>query len=363
VNESSQQGSEQAIRLVRVALLVGISYLLFATFRPFFSALTWAGVLCYALYPLYQRLVRVTRGRQTLSAVLMSLAMTVGLILPLVALSFLIGKELARTSLTLVASLQEEPGLLERWRGYPAIAAVVDPLLEFQRVTGVDIRALLVGNLTELGKALVERLTQVASNVLRGLVELGLILLSAFYFFRDGETLLTWVQEVVPIPTERQRLVIRRFGEVVSGAVYGNTLVAGLEGAIAGIAFWVVGLPAALLWGSVMAILAYLPVLGATLVWVPAALYLFVQGAYLKAVVLCLAGLVIAVLDYVVRNIVVGGASKMHTLLAFFGVLGGIQLFGLVGIVAGPLVVAVAVTLLDSYRAEKAAFVITRTER
>jgi len=183
--------------------------------------------------------------------------------------------------------------------------------------------------------------------------------LSTFYFFRDGESALDWVKELIPLAEAQQRLVIRRFDEVVKGAVIGNTLVAALEGVVGGLAFWLLGLPAALLWGTVMAVLAYLPLIGATIVWGPVASYLFLQGRYVSGAVLCIAGVIIAVLDYVVRTVVVGEASKLHTLLAFFAMLGGIQFFGLVGIVAGPLVVAVSVALLESYRIERSSLVIS----
>ncbi|HXH86305.1 MAG TPA: AI-2E family transporter, partial [Nitrospira sp.] len=330
---------EPGIGLARLALLVGLGYLLFATFQPFFSALIWSAVLSYGLHPLYRKLVRVSGNRTTLSAVVMSLAVTVGFILPLAYISFLIGKELATTYLTVVASLLEGPGLLEQWRGHPWVSVLVGQLQEFERLTGTDLRSVLVGNLADLGSALVEKLTHVAGNVLAGLTELSIILLCMFYFFRDGEGVVEWVKELLPLAEERQRLVVRRFDDVVKGAVLGNTLVAALEGIVGGITFWMVGLPAALLWGTAMFVLAYLPLVGAGIVWGPVAVYLFFQGRYWPAIVLCIAGFLIAVLDYVVRTIVVGGASKLHTLLTFFGVLGGIQFFGLVGIVAGPLVV------------------------
>jgi len=111
-----------------------------------------------------------------------------------------------------------------------------------------------------------------------------------------------------------------------------------------------------------MAVLAYLPLVGAAIVWGPAALYLLVKGSYFLATVLCIAGVVIAVLDYVVRTIVVGETSKLHTLLTFFAVLGGIQFFGIVGIIAGPLVVAVSIALLESYRIEQADLVVSNTD-
>jgi len=353
---------EPGIRLARLALMVGLGYLLFATFQPFFSALIWSAVLSYGLHPLYCRLVRLTGNRTTLSAVVMSLAVTVGFILPLAYMSLLIGKELATTYLTVVASLQQGPGLLEQWRGNSWVSILVGQLQEFERMTGTDLRSVLVGNLADLGSALVEKLTRVAGNVLAGLTELSIILLSMFFFFRDGEGVVDWMKELLPLAEERQRLVVSRFDDVVKGAVLGNTLVAALEGIVGGVAFWMLGIPAALLWGTAMAVLAYLPLVGAAIVWGPVAAYLFFQGNYISAAILCIAGLIIAILDYVVRTIVVGEASKLHTLLTLFAVLGGIQFFGLVGIVAGPLVVAVSLALLESYRAERAALVIGRVD-
>lgn len=349
---------DSGIRLARLALLVGLGYLVFATFQPFFSALIWSAVLSYGLHPLYRKLVRTTGNRTSLSAVVMSLAVTVGFILPLAYISLLIAKELATTYLTIVASLQEGPSLLEQWRGHPWVSVLVGQLQEFERLTGTDLRSVLVGNLADLGSTLVEKLTRVAGNVLAGLTELSIILLSMFFFFRDGEGVVEWMKELLPLAEERQRLVVRRFDDVVKGAILGNTLMAALEGIVGGVAFWMAGIHAALLWGTAIAILAYLPLVGAALIWGPVAIYLFIQTQYVPAMVLCVAGLVIAVMDYVVRTIVVGGASKLHTLLTFFGVLGGIQFFGLVGIVAGPLVVAVSLALLESYRAERATLVV-----
>lgn len=352
------QTLDAGVRQTRLALLLALAYLLFATFSPFFSPLIWSAALSYGLYPLYGRLVRATGQRRSLSAVIMSLGVTIGLILPLAYMSILIGKEVARTYIAVVALVEQGPGLLEQWRGHPWISAVIEQILEFQRVTGTDLRTILVENLAELGRALVEQLTHVARNILSGLTEFGIILLCTFYFFRDGETMAEWITLLLPFVDARKRLLIKRFDEVVKAAVLGNTAVAALEGIVGGIAFALVGLPTPLLWGAAMAVLAYLPLVGAAMVWGPVALYLFFQGRYGAAMVLVVAGMLIALIDYVVRTIVVGEASKLHTLLAFFAMLGGIQFFGLVGIVAGPLVVAIGVALLESYRAERIELVV-----
>lgn len=360
--EIGKRALDTTARLVSVVLLAGLSYLLFATFRPYFSALIWSAVLSYGLYPQYCQIVRLTGDRRSLSALAMSVAVTIGLILPLAYLSFSIGKELARSYLTVVSVLEQGPGVIEQWRVHPWMTSMLEQVQEFQRLTGTDLRSVLVDNLAQLGSALVEQLTHVARNVLVGLAELGIILLSTFYFFRDGKDMVEWLRAVMPLEEPQQQLVVRRFGEVVKGAVFGNTLVAALEGLVGGLAFWFAGIPAPLLWGAVMGILAYLPLVGAGIVWLPVALYSFTQGDYAAGAILCLSGFVIAVLDYVVRTVVVGETSKLHTLLTFFSVLGGIQFFGLVGIVAGPLVVAISFALLDSYRDQRSRMVLQKME-
>jgi len=243
---SDRQGGDLTGRAIRMALAAGIIAVGLAVFSPFVSPLLWAGVLCYALYPLYSRLVRATGGRRALSALVMCLILTVGVIVPLVYLSLLIAEDVTETYRTVVAALQEgEQPLLEGWRRYPFLAALAEALQN----------------------------------------------------------------------------------------------------------------------GATMAIFAYLPLIGAGLIWIPAAGYLFWQGAYLKVVVLVVVGAVLAVMDYLVRTIVVGGRSRLHTLLVFFSVLGGLHIFGLVGVVAGPLVVAVGITLVETYRTEAQPVIVPTPER
>lgn len=348
-----EQGVEWSGRLVRTVLASGIAGMVLVVFSPFVSPLLWAGVLCYALYPLYRWMVRATGGRRALSALVMCLILAVGVIAPLVYMSLLIAEDLTEGYRTLVATLSEgDQPLLESWRKYPILATLAEAIHNMERVTGTDLRMSIAENLAELGKMLVGQLTRMVTHALYTFVQLGMILLCAFYFFRDGEMMIDWLRTHLPMASDRQEVLARRFDEVVKGAVYGNTVIAVMEGVIGGLAFWSVGLPSAVLWGAVMAIFAYLPLLGAGLVWIPAAGYLFWQGAYLKGGFLVAVGAVIAVLDYLVRTIVVGGHSHLHTLLVFFSVLGGLQFFGLVGIVAGPLVVAVGITLVESYRTD-----------
>lgn len=338
---------------VRVIVTLVIAYLIFSVFSPFLSAIAWAGILSYALYPLYRRLVHVTKGHRSLSAFLMCIGIMLGIILPIFFLSFSIAEDLTWTFKTVAGHVKRGEGIFrEGWEDYPVVATVVKRFEEVERVTGTDIRATLARNLTELGSVVVVQLTNIAKNILLAIVQLTITLICSFYLFRDGETLIAWVRETLPLPLTREDVVVQRFREVVRGSIYGNTLVAFIEGTLGGLGFWLVGLPSPVLWGTVMAILAYLPVVGASLVWIPGALYLLALGAHGKVAALCALGLTIGVAEYFLRPICVGKASKIHVLLVFFSVLGGIKLLGLLGIVAGPLIVAVGITIIESYRSD-----------
>lgn len=353
VTRFQEQTRDRTALVVHVALTIGILTLSVAVLSPFVSPLLWAGVLCYALNPAYVWLVTACGGRRTLCALIMCLILTAGIIAPVVYLSLVVAEDVTKTYQALVVSLYEEDRLLfEGWWEHPLLAVPAEALQNLERLTGTNLRASLAESLTNLGRVLVEQLTKALSHTLYALVQVVMTLLCAFYFFRDGHLLIEWLRSTVAIGPERRQLLATRFDDVIKGTVYGNTVIAVLEGLVGGIAFWLVGLPSAVLWGVTMAILAYLPLVGAGLVWIPAAGYLAWKGAYGKVLVVVGFGVVIAVLDYLIRNILIGGRSNLHTLLVFLSVLGGLQLFGLVGIVAGPLVVAVGITLVDIWRTE-----------
>ncbi len=353
MSDLSQRDPDQAARLARLTLAAVVAYLLFQTFSPFFTAIAWAAVLSYALHPLHRRLVRATKGQKVFSALLMCSAVTVIIILPLLYLSALIGEELARTYKAAMA-LVSQGGLFENIRrDYPFVSAVVERLQEYERLTGTSLRAALTDSLQGMGKWLFEEATLVAANVLLGLFQTMIMLVCTFYFFLDSERVMRWIENALPLSHQQQRIVFQRFDEVVRASVEGSTIVAILEGLLGGLAFWIAGLPTPVLWGVIMGVLAYVPAAGASLVWIPGALYLWFVGAYGKAAVVCVAGGIIALLDHVLRTILVGNRSKLHPMLVFISVLGGIRVFGILGIVAGPLVVAIGRAMLDIYRLEK----------
>jgi predicted PurR-regulated permease PerM len=170
-----------------MVLALGILALGIALFTPFMSPLLWAGVLCYTLYPLYIRLVRATGGRCTLSALVMCLILTIGVIAPLAYMSLLIAEDVTEAYRIVIASVGEgDQPLLESWRQYPLLATLAEAIQNMERVTGTDLRMSIAENLAELGKMLVGQVTRMVTQALYAFVQLCMILLCAFYFFGTG---------------------------------------------------------------------------------------------------------------------------------------------------------------------------------
>jgi hypothetical protein len=159
------------------------------------------------------------------------------------------------------------------------------------------------------------------------------------------------LHDVLPLEWEQSQAIFVRTHEVISASVQGVVVIAAIQGILGGLAFWALGLPSPLMWGAVMVVLSMIPVVGSTIVWVPTALYLALTGHWIKATLLVAWGAgVIGMLDNILRPRLVGGRTRLHELIVFFSVLGGLQVFGILGLVVGPVVVAITLALLDVFR-------------
>ena len=172
-----------------------------------------------------------------------------------------------------------------------------------------------------------------------------------FYFFRDGQELINSLRGLVPLSEREATEVFHRVHDTIGGIVYGTLIVALIQGALGGLMFWWLGLPGPILWGAVMAILAVLPLFGAAIVWVPAAAFLALEGDWTKALILVGWGsIVVALIDNVLYPLLVKDRLQLHAVPVFISIVGGLAFFGAAGIVLGPVVLAVAVVLLDIWR-------------
>ncbi len=172
-----------------------------------------------------------------------------------------------------------------------------------------------------------------------------------FYFLRDRQRALSLLAEISPLSDSETIEVARRFTDTVYATVYGTVVVAGIQGALSGLMFWWLGLPSPVLWGLVMGLLAIVPVLGAFVVWVPAAILLALNGAWVKAAILTVwGGGLVATIDNLLYPVLVGNRLRLHTVPTFIGVVGGVFVFGVPGLVLGPAAISLTMVLLQILR-------------
>jgi predicted PurR-regulated permease PerM len=326
------------------ALLLAL-YLCWLIFRPYLDALAWATVLVILFHPVHRRLVRWI-GRPNLCALLSLMLVIVTIVLPTILVGMAVANEMRSTTLGLPTTLSEwlDPmnpitGRLVTWiEQYVDLGWLrrTDPVSEGLQTLGADIAS---------------SSASVVGGVVGTLVKAAVTGFTMFFFFRDGDRISARVSDLLPLDAWRARSVFSRTRDVINASIYGVLVLAAIQGGLGALAFWALGLPSALLWGVVMMLMSIIPVLGAFVVWVPAAAYLAFSGSWGKAVALTIWGaVVIGSADNLLRPILVGNKTRMHELLVFFGVLGGLEAFGLIGLVAGPVIIAITLALANIVR-------------
>jgi predicted PurR-regulated permease PerM len=330
-------------------------YLCWAMLQPFIEVLLWAVVLVIVFMPVHRR-VRARVGSPGWSAMLSCLLVVVVILVPLTLVTLAIVREMTH----IAQSLQPKPG--EEGAAQAGMAGLLDPNSPYVgKVLGwvgqyVDLeqfnsQQFIAERLKSLGGAIAGRTLGFVGGAVGFVVEIFFVIFTMYYFFRDGERLREAVYNILPLDDRRAHEIIDRTQEVISASVYGVLVIALIQGTLGGIAFWVLGLPSPLLWGVVMVFLSMIPMAGAFVVWVPAALYLLATGHWGKAIMLTVWGaVVIGSVDNFLRPKLVGEKTRLHELLIFFSVLGGLQVFGVIGLVLGPVVVAITIALLDVLR-------------
>lgn len=342
-------------RFVTALFLIVFAVALVVFLRLLFvyvTAIVLGLVLASLFWPVYQRVLTATGGRRNLAASVVTALVALVVLVPLV---FLI-TSLSAQAFTLYqkASGQE---LVEQMRKLTADDSPV--AMEVRSLAarfGVDLSA---QRLTELGadvaKAvglfLYEQLGGIASNALALLMHFGMMIVLLFAFFAEGERLKAYVLDLSPLPDEQEETIARRFAAISRAVFVGNGLGSILQGVLGGIAFYLFGIGSGALWGAAIAFFAFLPMVGASIVIAPAALYLFLTGHPVAAIgFLVFNGVQIFVLEYIVKTRLIGGQGEMNGVLVFFGMVAGISVFGLLGLFYGPLVLTMFVTLAEIYR-------------
>jgi predicted PurR-regulated permease PerM len=341
---SGTAGVPPAGKRVRTFGLIGTTlaglYVCYLLAAPFLPALTWALVLSVLFAPVH-KIIESWVKRPNLAAVASVLIIGLTVVAPTTFVAQRLITEAANGAYAVQA--QFEAGT---WRdvlaAYPQIA-IIDQWLERQ----IDLPGIF-GNVASW-------LTNAAASFVRGSVVQVLGVLLTFYllffFLRDADLVLETARRVLPFARTETDQLFSRTVDTIYATIYGTVIVGCIQGTLGGLMFWWLALPAPLLWGFVMALLALVPVLGAFVVWIPASIYLALEGNWTDATILALwGGLVVGTIDNILYPILVGERLKLHPIPAFIAFIGGLRLFGAAGLVLGPLAVTMTVTLLDIWR-------------
>lgn len=349
---TSQREFYERVAALVIAALIG--YALVLIFAPFAAPISWAAFLAFLLWPLNLRLRRRFRGKAGRAATLLTVLVPVAVLLPLSLLSV----DFVVQATSLSAQLQ---GAAERadvhsladLQQFPLVHAADAWLATHFHVSTQTVQDWLVSG----AHAMLQHAGHVGGSVFLGtmssLFELTLMLVLLFYFLCDGDAMLRRARHLVPLSEARLLVLAQRLGGIARAIVYGTTLTALLQGLLLGIGFRVVGLPSPVVFGVIAALVAMLPVGGTALIWVPATAWLFIDHHPGLGAVMAVWGLVLAGLDNVLKPMLISGRAPVSTLVVFLGVLGGIAAFGAIGMIAGPLVVSLALALLEFAEEER----------
>ena len=338
-----------------LAMTVLALYLCWRMLQPFIGVVLWAVVLVIVFFPVHRR-IQARVGSPGWSALLSCLLVILVILVPLTLLTFAVVNEVSDIAQLLQPKKDETGGAANAAAGLldpnnPYVGPAVRWLGQYVDIGRLGSQAEIADRLKDVSGAVAQSALGFVGGAVGFVVEVFFVIFTMYYLFRDGERLRAAAYDMTPLSDEKAREIFDRTGEVIGASVYGVLVIAVVQGMLGGLAFWVLGLPSPLLWGVVMIFLSMIPMLGSFIVWVPAAVYLALSGHWAKAVMLTVWGaLVIGSVDNFLRPKLVGERTRLHELLIFFSVLGGLQVFGVLGIVLGPVIVAITIALLDVLR-------------
>lgn len=335
-------------------ILLIVLYQLFRIFSPFSRAIFWAALLAFIFYPLYKRLYKLFGNRSTFTAVISTVIVLI-VVLPIAGIVIF---SIATEGIKLY-DIASQNFTIENIRSFIAYIRTFDPInsafntiLQSEELQN-NLNSYILSTAKFIGNYATGLLASATKNILQIFIQLLLVIFVLFFFFKDGEDILIAIKKILPMDEAHKNSIFGRITDTLSAVIRGQFVTAFIQATIASITYWLLGLPIPLFFGFLTFLSAMIPVFGAAAVWFPFVIYLLVNHAYGRALILFLAGsLVISLLDNFLRPYLIGEKSKLPVLLLFFGILGGLKVYGLTGIFLGPVILALFFALLKIFQME-----------
>jgi predicted PurR-regulated permease PerM len=307
---------------------------------PFIPAITWAVALAVVAHPVHDWMTRHIH-KPDLAAGLSVAVITIGLLAPAVFVARQIGSQ-STEGIKQVQDQVQSGEFLAKMEQNPKTAGIARWIQSH-----VNVRE----ELRQLGESLQQRFGRWVRGTIWTVTQLLITIFLLFYLFRDQRDALNAARSFLPLSEREAGEVVERIRTMIHATIYGTIVVAATQGALGGLMFWFLKIPGALLWGVAMGILAIIPVLGAFVIWLPAAAMLAAQGSWEKALILAVWGtVVVGLIDNLLYPVLVGREMRMHTVPVFIAIVGGLFVFGASGLVLGPVILALTLACIDILR-------------
>jgi predicted PurR-regulated permease PerM len=342
VPSSNATTSDRLTTVLSYGVLLLLIYLVFRIYEPFLSSLGWAAILVIFFYPMHSRLARKLSSNR--AAVFSTLAVTILLIVPAILLTTLFVREALSISRGVQHTIVEQhtPTVAKKWAWIAQHVPGLDP--------NADVVDMLAQAVQKEAGYLAERLGTILRNIAEFIFDLFVMIFAMFYFFRDGDQIIRGVRSILPFDAAHRDTMMRQARDLISASVMTSLIIAAIQGVLGGLGFAIVKLPTPVFWGVAMAFFSLVPVVGSGLIFVPASLWLGFTGHWGRAILLlAICAGVSTVVDNVLRPLLLGGRTELSGLVIFISVVGGVSLFGMLGLVLGPILVATAASVLTVY--------------
>ncbi|MBN2060298.1 MAG: AI-2E family transporter [Deltaproteobacteria bacterium] len=337
-----------------LSILLGFLILLFYLFWAYISAIILAFLIASAFYPIYSRVKNLFKWKEKTASIVMTFFILLVLIIPV---GGFIGT-LSNEAFDFYARTRSSVSLQKIQAGLSGDSLWAQRIRRAGEIANIELSPEKIGELaTQIGKGiglyLSRQLSSIASNILSFLIHFFLMMLIIYYIFKDGEHFKKYVLELIPFPIEQQEQVLVKFREMGRALIFGNGLSGIIQGILGGFGFFFFGLGSPFLWGTVIGFMAFLPIIGASVIFIPATLIFLVQGKISIGFGYLLYNILYSsIIEYLIKPRLIGKGMKMNSILIFIGILGGLKLFGILGIIYGPLIMTIFFTLAEIYRLE-----------
>jgi predicted PurR-regulated permease PerM len=340
-------GTNKFYLYTSLVLLSLCGYLSYNVIRPFFTSIAWAVVLGIVFYPVYAFISRFVRWKVAASA------MTVVIIVFVIAGPFVYLTILLRTEMSGALEYFDENNVenVKDILANPVVAGAVEGVKHALNIEHIDLGAIVMDNLTKTLREYAKYLSQGVMNVLGMIVDFIVAVFTVFFLLKDAPGIMEKIRGYLPFPEHQKDRLTSEIKDMVISTIYGSVIVAITQGLMGGAAFFLLGMKSPVLLGTAMTISSFIPVLGAATVWGGVDIYYFINGDYARGIILLIFGVLgISMIDTVLKPIIISGRTKMPILIVLFSVIGGIRLFGLIGLIMGPLVIVMFFSLFEIFR-------------